>query len=486
MRRVLLLLPAVWLVALLLLPAGAWVLGARQATLENRPQATFPAINRGTLRNEATFTQLGAAFTDRLPLREHAIEARGRIAVDLFHDSPNADVAIGSDSWLYYRPELRACTDEGRPGADPADAADLLARTLVATGRTAGVLVAGSKVVTHDAHLPRLDGRLLACVRRLESRVQGRLARTPGGLDVQPTLRALERQGRPTFLRTDTHWNATGREVFVRAVLDRIRPGLSAAAGIRRGPTIDRPGDLGPFLGLKRSERDPTVVATRTPRRPLPAGEVLLIGDSQLDRALLTPIGAPSLRDVVLPGQASCTWDVLAQGPCDEPLRAAKTVVTEIVGRNVSDLVNTCWRPIAVTAASLRGRAGAWERTDGQPQQGRRLVFDASGRATARVRTAGPDVRAVPRLLRLPVATLPAAAAGAPAAAVALEQRPQAGPAAPCATPSQTVQGGALFLPVPAGRRASDLLASLTAPAGTVLGAPEELVLDGRRVRTRP
>lgn len=487
MRRALRHLPAAWLVLLLLLPAGAWVVGERQTTLENRPPTPVPDLNRGTLRREATFLQLDKAVVDRLPLRQHAVRARGLLAVDVFRDSPNADVQIGSDSWLYYRPELRACTDEARPAADPADAAELLARTLVASGRTAGVLVAGSKIVSATKHRPAFDEDLLDCVERTEGRVHRRLASAPGGLDVEERLAALERAGRPTFLRTDTHWNATGREIVARAILDRIRPGLAAAAGIRRGPDFERPGDLGPFIGLRRTELDSTVVAARTPRKPIEAGRVLLVGDSQLDLLLFHPLGGvPAIRDVALPGQPSCTWEQLAAGGCDEALAAAGTVVTEIVGRNLSELVASCWRPVSIAASGLRGTQASWERTDGGPDQPADLRLD-TGSAQVRVRTAGADVRAVPRLLRLPVRRLvDASTAGAPPASVTMEQLPQAGPAAPCATPTQAAPDGALFLPVPAGRRASDLVVRLTAPPGTTLGRPEEIVLDGRRAPRRP
>jgi hypothetical protein len=82
------------------------------------------------------------------------------------------------------------------------------------------------------------------------------------------------------------------------------------------------------------------------------------------------------------------------------------------VAHGLRDLVNVCWRPVAIAGEPLRGRAGAWQRPDGAPQDGRRLTLDATGQAVVRVRTPGPDVRTVPRLLRLPIRTLPAAAAG--------------------------------------------------------------------------
>ncbi|MCK9247445.1 MAG: hypothetical protein M0P31_00475 [Solirubrobacteraceae bacterium] len=478
MRPFIRILPVVWLLALLVAPAAAYVMGERQPDLENRPKAAAPDLNRGTLRKEETFKQLDAAIVDRLPLRQHALSLRGRIAIDVFGDSPNRDVLLGDDRWLYFREALRLCEDEGRPRADPADAVELVARTLTASGRRTGVLVAGSKLAIARENRPDVDARKLDCMERRASRVHRRLDGTPGGLTIRDRLLELEAAGRPTFLRSDTHWNATGRLTFVRAVLDRVRPGLADEVDVHLGPEEGRDGDLGRFIGRERIDHDETVVITRPPADPPPAGDVLLVGDSQMDRSLVAPVTGPSIRDRVLPGQRFCLWHELAAGACDEAMRRAKVVITEVVARNLDGFVEVCWRPVALTAPTLDGERGRWERTD-DGRRGRELTL-TDGSAPVRVRVPGPDVRRVPRLLRLPIRHLPAAAAGQPPSTVTLTQDATAGPAVPCATPSQSVEGGALFLPVPAGRPASSVLATLSGPAGTVLGAPEEIVLDGR------
>lgn len=78
------------------------------------------------------------------------------------------------------------------------------------------------------------------------------------------------------------------------------------------------------------------------------------------------------------------------------------------------------------------------------------------------------------RLVRIPVRQLGQPTDGG-SAGVTLTQKPINGPAAPCATPEQTVEGGALFLPLPADRRASDFVLELSAPPGTRIGRPEEI-----------
>jgi len=479
-RRLLRVLPIAWLLGLLLAPGAAFVLGARQGELENRPIASWPERSLTALGRERTFQQLDRTILERLPLRGTALDLRGRLELDLLRDSPNPRILVGRDGWLYYDEELDLCRDAGRPLADPADAAELVARALGASGRRAIVTVADTKLSVHPADAPALDDPALGCVRRLDRRVGRRLARSPGGLDLRPTLDALERRGIATFLRSDTHWSLEGRTAFVRAVLDRIRPGLADEVELRPGAPWQRDGDLGRFMGMRRLDPDRPLEARRTPRAPLAAGDVALIGDSQLELAMVHPPqpGAVPIAQRALPGQPFCHVNVIGDGPCDAALRRARAVVLERVSRSLRMFTAGCWRPIAIALEDRTGPAGRWERADGgRPLRSRRLALSP---APVRVRALlpGGDVSAVPRIVRIPIRR----AAGP----VTMTQTPERGPVAPCSTIGDLTSGTAKLLAVPAGRRASDLLVQLSAPPGTELGAPEELVLDGRELRRAP
>jgi SGNH hydrolase-like domain, acetyltransferase AlgX len=484
MRR---LLPAAWLIVLLALPATLWLLGSRQPLLESRPKEPFPPVNRSSLRDPTTFRRFDTAILDRLPGRGRALDLHARIALDLFKDSSNPDVAIGHDGYLYYVPELTPCRPGGEPVADAADAVDVLARTLVASGRRTAVVVPPSKLFTHDADAPSIDAEAERCARALEERIDRRLAQAPGGLALGPAQRALEAAGEATFLRNDTHWNWRGRELFARRVLDRLRPGLADEAGLSVGREVSRPTDLSGMLGRQRDETDRTVEATRTPPAPFAAGEVVLIGDSQTDFTFVSPFGegVRPIRDVVLPGAVYCTWPMLADGSCDEPIKAARAILVEKVARDTQVLTSLCWRPIALLGERMSGRTASWERVDGEasPATGAALTLPANGSARVRVRIPGEDLDPRPRLLKLPLRDVPTGPDGAPVA-VAMTQEPQAGGPAPCAMPAQAVAGASLFLPVPAGRRASDLVVRLDGAPGTQFGAPRIVALRGARGAT--
>jgi hypothetical protein len=481
-RRLLLLLPAIWLVALLALPAVLWLGGERQPLLESRAKEPFPPLDRHTFADPAAIRRLDTALLDRLPGRGRALDLHARIALDLFHDSPSPDVSIGEQEWLYYVPELTPCRPGGGPTSDPADAVDVLARTLVASGRRTAISMPRSKLFIRSADAPVVDAKLEECADAMERRIEQRLERTPGGLPLAAAQEALEARGEPTFLKTDTHWNWRGRELFARAVLNRIRPNLAAASELGVGRTITRPTDLNAMIGRSEQEQDRAVEALRTPPDPLPAGDVVLIGDSQLDFTFIDPRGGTRpIRDVALPGAVYCNWGMLFNGTCNEAISRSRAIVIEKVMREVQLMTTQCWLPIALVGEQLpAGAVGRWERVDGGAQPTGALTLPADGRATVRVQAAGADRDRVPRLLRFRLDQLPIGADGLPTP-VALAQEPQGGEQpAPCAMPRQGAPDGSLFLPIPAGARASDFVVALSGAPGSVIARPEVYRLDGR------
>lgn len=468
--------------ALLAAPVVLWLLGDRQPLLQNTPKQPFPTLNRRSITGPGTFRALDGALLDRFPLRDLALDVRGTIEVDVYHQSPNPDVGVGADGRLDYRPELGPCTAKGRPLSDPADAMDLMARTLVAAGYRTSVMIADAKQYVDPRGAASFDQGIERCVAAMERRIDDRLAHTPGGIAINAPLRAMARSGISPFLKTDTHWDWRGRELFAREVLDGIRPGLAEQTGVHAGAPIAWRGNLTMLMGLERTEPDRAVIASRPPSPPLPPGQVVLIGDSQLGVSLVAGLepGKPSIHDLVLPNEPICTWDQFIAGGCDDMIRGARTIVFEKVSRDLLSVTTFCWRPIALAGERLRtGPPGRWIPLDAKGQADSVLTIPTGGSATARIQPPSGDVSASPRLLRLPILHQVADQNGA-ATPVTMVQQPRSGPPAPCATPSQTGVGAALFLPVPAHRRASDLAVRLISVPGTKLGPPEEISLAGR------
>lgn len=470
-------LPIAWLMALLLVPATAYLVGARQPELENRAKTPFPDLNRGTLRKEHTFQQIDAAIRERLPTRRYAIDLRGRIAIDLFGDSPSRDVVLGKDRWLYYRPSLRVCEPDGRPEVSPANAVGFVTRAISASGRTPVVIVTPSKMVTHRAHLKGVDPEALDCATAIAESIQERLAEVPGGYPIQPRLAELEADGIATFLRSDTHWNARGREVFARLVLDAVRPGLADEAGLRRVGETERPGDLGMMIGQERIDRDEMLTVTGRPETSYAPGELLFVGDSQFEAAMRTPgADGSTVLDRVFPGQPVCNWTQMSQDGCAAAMLAAKTIVIQSVGRNMDVFADTCWRTVSTLTETVRGIPARWADT------GRTARRTVSPHATTVRVELDEDRTDVPRLIRLPVRRLPADPAADPAnppQVVALPSEARA-----CAR-TTAGEGSGLVIPVRTGERVSDVTLRISGPVGTELGRPEILVLDSEPLPTR-
>ncbi|HET6448412.1 MAG TPA: hypothetical protein VFG31_04815 [Conexibacter sp.] len=476
MRRRLRVLPALWLLALLLVPIAGWLLGARQPLLQNRPKTAFPAITDHSIRDGNTFAALDGAILDRLPFRGTALDVRTRVALDVFHDSTNPDIAVGDGGWLYFKPELKPCEPGGQPSSDPADAYEVLARAFVAAGYRTSVIAVGSKLFVHTRDAPQLDAATSACVAALERRIADRLAQTPGGLTIDDRLRAIEATGAPTFLRLDSHWNWRGRLVFARETLDRMRSGLAEEVGLHAGPEYDRPGDLAALLGVRRTERDRLLLTRRAPQPPLRPGGVVLIGDSQLENTLLG-LGRADNSARLLADQPWCRWPDLAAGVCDDALRSADAVLIEQVARDMVFFTTQCFHPLGIAAERMDGwRPAGWEQLDGGSRRlDDPLTIPASGLATVRFRLA-EDRADTPRLLRLTVERTIPQADGSPTPITATQRASSF--VSPCMTPAQT-GAGALLVPVPAGARVSDLVVELRSAAGSRLGRPQQLVLDG-------
>jgi hypothetical protein len=466
------LLPIAALVAMLLVPAAVWVGGGRQALLDNRAKTAFPRLTARSVLHDSTYRQLDAAFFEQLPVRARALSLHGRIAVNLFKDSNNPDVVIGHHGYRYYQPGTRTC-DDAPPPHDPADAAAILALTLVAAGKRALVLEPADKLLIHPQDVPAGAVGHLACARDVQQRVDERLGAVAGGGSIDPQLRAAEAAGQPVFLKTDTHWNAAGRLIYVRRVLDALRPGLAAQMGVGLGARYDRQGDLDAMLGLtSTTEPDRLVVAGRPASPPFDPGAGLVIGDSQTERSFTDPLpgGAPSLAETALKGVVICAISYVINAGCNQAILQARSIVVESVGRNLLDFDRMCGQPVGVLGATLDGPAGSYRAADGAARPDPKEVrIGTAGSDTVTLRAPGGDAAPVPRLIRIPIVRNPKGGG------VAMTQRPRRGPATPC----QGASAGSMVLAVPAHRRLSDLPIVLQATNGVVLGAPRAIALNG-------
>jgi hypothetical protein len=489
-RRLLLLLPAIWLIALLSAPAIAYVTGTRQPLLENRNKEPFPPINRSSVRSPEVFAKLDRALLDRLPLRGDALRLRASIALRWFGVSPSPEVVPGRGGWLYMWRDFRPCQPgDLAAGQDPADAAEVIARTAGASGRRIGVLVAGSKTATQPEHLRTDADRALArCVAKREEHVHARLRQTPGGIDITRDLQRELAAGRDVFMKRDSHWQGNAQLIFTRAMLEAAQPGLAQEVDLRQ-VTQPRAGeaDLTRLIGLPVYKRDRYPPIARRPKaypqaRP---GETILIGDSQMRLAMTDQLeGRPPISGAALPGPLYCERSKFNTGVCDGQLAASRIVLLEWVARDMQDLTTACKSFPAALLPGIRerlpARAVGLVGATGEGRLPRRLRVGPSA-TSVRFAPADGGVADALRLLVIPVERLGTAQPGGPDAVTVVQRTTDGRAPVPCET-ATTGAGGAVILPLTAGRDAAKIVLDLTAPPGTVLGTPQAFVLDDAAV----
>ncbi len=490
-RRLLLLLPAIWLIALLGAPAIAYLGGTRQPLLENREKSPFPPINRSSVQSPEVFKRIDLAILDRLPLRGEAVELKARIALRWFGVSPSPEVVAGRGGWLYMWRDFRPCQPEDlAAGQDPADAVEVIARTTGASGRRVGVLVAGSKTATQPEHLRTdADRQLARCVAQREEHVHERLRRTPGGLDITAELRRELAAGRDVFMQKDSHWRGNAQLIFTRAMLEAAKPGLAAEVGLEQ---VTRPTagefDLTRLIGLPITKRDRYPPIARRPAQYPDAkpGETLLIGDSQMRLAMTDQLeGRPPISEAALPGALYCERSQFNTGVCNAQLAAARTVLLEWVARDMQDLTTACKAFPASLLPGIRERVPARPvrligPADATPLPARLPLSPAT--TSVRLSPVDGNVAEELRLLVIPVERLGTPQPSGPATVTVAQRSTNGQPPVPCETATAGA-GEAVILPLTAARDASTVILDLTAPPGTVLGRPRAYTLDDAAVQ---
>lgn len=366
-------------------PALAWVLGARAGTIENRPFAARPTLSQGFEISD----QFTAWFTDRLPIREDAVDVRRRVSQDLFGEAPPAaatggpvgagsgvsggtrytedraqQVLEGSDGWLYYGDDfVRACRPQ-QPVGDALTQLRRLSEALRAAGKRSVLVVVPDKSTVETENLPDdLPERECAATARKQRYDGMRALGLPDLLDMRGVLERLKAAvGGPVYVPLDTHVTTRGSAEYVRSVVAQLDPEAARTATLvdQRRPFVYT-GDLSSIQGAPKIVREPTLLfdkpglrrrpsedlqpipgypltrsrARGTRAAPVVPGRTVWYGDSFTQRALPN-IGAffadvwrvPELSNPAAAAEPDTAIEVLV-----DQLRRADNVVLESVER---------------------------------------------------------------------------------------------------------------------------------------------------------
>ncbi len=250
--------------AVLVAPVVAMGLGLRPENLEARPLATRPRIEPGALLDPAFYASVDRFLNDWFPFRTIAVEFRAIFEYGVARTSPNPDVLIGADDWLFYVGEIDPECDFG--------ATELLATIDALASRASDRGLDLRYVITPDKHAIYPDrigpaARLgPPCTDDERAEVRSGFAERPGStVDLWAPIEQL-RVDNPNALlywHQDSHWTPIGATPAIRALVDAAGPGIWDESAVRVDGVLDRATELSRLIGLPRTEPVPRVVVER-------------------------------------------------------------------------------------------------------------------------------------------------------------------------------------------------------------------------------
>jgi hypothetical protein len=239
---------------------------------EKRVPAKFPVWQGGDRAAQAYITGLEAYFNDHFGYRKRLIRWNNRWRHNWFHEATHPDVAEGRDGWLYFLAgRMLAHYQQGENFA-PQDLQDW--QTLLETRRD-WLARHGSKFVfvippdkhtIYPEHLPTWITKS-AKPTKLDQFVEHMKAHsTVVVVDLRPALLAAKTNA-PTYLTTDSHWNAYGGYIGYQEIIKALAAQISGQQPVpltafQREASREHPdGDLAVMMGVENKLKEKNYVA---------------------------------------------------------------------------------------------------------------------------------------------------------------------------------------------------------------------------------
>ncbi len=243
---------AVWLAA----PLTLWLLGAGSdyADLEKRRPAALPPPSLGSLTDPGFYAEVARAFGDRVPLRVEAVALDAWLDLEVFGDSPNPAVLLGSDGWLFSADAIVGACRHRKRTRHAVSMLRKTSRILHASGRRLVVAIAPDKAAIYPERLgPAASASRCAARTRRRLRAQLAEAELPGYVDLWRALEGLKAgTAEDVYWPHDTHWTGRGAMEAARRIVGRLDPGLWDDGAVRCEPGKRHRGDLADMIGLPR------------------------------------------------------------------------------------------------------------------------------------------------------------------------------------------------------------------------------------------
>ncbi|MDD3370309.1 MAG: hypothetical protein PHE27_00640 [Alphaproteobacteria bacterium] len=340
------------------LPLAVLLIGKKPDQIENRRVTEWPRPEANRLLDPGFYEQAASAMRDRLPYRRKWVRLNAFVAYRLFGDSPNKDVLIGKDGWLFLRDDYKALcrTDVTVPVIYKG--LSEMASLIRSSGRTFVFAIAPNKAGLYlDSSYPA-DVPLASCGKAKADDLRQRLKKDAASWYVDVWSEIERRVGsgeKDLYYKTDDHWTDAGGRILASMILKRIAPNLRFENDkiVSSGEKVR--GSSMRLMGLKESEAHTQLAIERpgvtrvvsemldakpgfpqvehyvhaTTKAPLSNKRLLIIHDSFgyffLDEMLIW-----YFKDVKVANWSSYTPEILA-----EAIAAADIIVMETTERDV-------------------------------------------------------------------------------------------------------------------------------------------------------
>ena len=233
---------------------------------ENRAMAAYPKLQPGWHGLQAYIAGLEAYFNDHFGCRKCLVQWQNKLELYVFKDRVNHDVLFGKDNWLFFSEGQMVEHYSGQLQFTPEQLHDwqvLLEkrRDWLARRGIAYVFVAApDKQSIYPEYLPSWVKKIRPQTKLDQFFAYMHAHSTVPVLDLRDVVRDAK-QIRPTYLKTDTHWNFFGGfmayQELVKTLAGQV-PGLDLQPEPITSFTVTNRltagGDMARILGLSMTE----------------------------------------------------------------------------------------------------------------------------------------------------------------------------------------------------------------------------------------
>lgn len=332
-------------VGICLVPSALMPFFKGDSDKEKRDLADVPSIKTedGKL-NFDFFSQFETYFSEHFALRQQLVTADGRIKAALLGTSPNSDVIVGKDGWLYYGDTaddfLNINTLSRRGINNICNNIELINRYCEQNGAKFIFTVAPNKSSVYPEYMPfnYVEADNKDNYEMLSETLEG----TPYWCDMKAALMDAT-ASIPLYHKTDTHWNNLGAYVGHVTLMDMLGK-ESCPAGTGWFTRNDRLGDLAAMIYPAEDAKD-TQVYNDYEYTYSYQGRFRALDDINIKTVCAEKDGSllmfrDSYGEAILPYMAESfgSAEFSRSVPYRLDTAAGKSVILEIVERNIGNL----------------------------------------------------------------------------------------------------------------------------------------------------